>query len=83
MKKAINDYFYELRDNWDDANSYGEYALTVYRSRISAAVLAIQGVANVSDLKLNNADVDIALEQTGQVQQVPKLGDIVVNGVVI
>lgn len=83
IKKAVDDYFYALRDEWDDANSYGEYALSVYRARISAAVLDIPGVANVSNLTLNDKSEDIVLTQTGQTQQIPKSGNIIVNGVVI
>lgn len=83
IKKSINDYFYALREEWDDANGYGEYALSVYMSRISASILSIPGVANVSTLTLDGKNADIVLTQTGQVQQVPKLGDVVVNGVVI
>lgn len=83
IKKAINDYFYTLREEWDDANDYGEYSLIVYRSRVSADVLDIMGVANVSNLSLNSTNADIVLTQTGQTQQIPKLGEIKVNGVVI
>lgn len=83
IKNAINKYFYELRNEWDSANSFGDYSLSVYRARVSSAVLSVVGVANVSDLVLNNLDEDIILSQTGQVQQVPKLGDVVVNEVVI
>ena len=83
IRTVINDYFYTLRDEWDVANNYGEYSLMVYRARISSAVLSIAGVANVSDLTLNGVDDDISLTQTGAVQQIPKLGSIVVSGVVV
>lgn len=83
IKKAINDYFYTLRDEWDTANGYGEYSLTVYKSRVSADIIGITGIANVSSVSLNDKSADIALTQSGETQQVPKLGDVVVNGVVI
>lgn len=83
IRKAINDYFYELRDDWDNANSYGNYSISVYRSRISAAIIAIPGVDNVTPPLLNGSDADIVLTQTGETQQIPKLGSITASGVVI
>lgn len=83
LKAAVNNYLYELREEWDDADSYGQYSLSVYRARVTSALITVEGVDNVSNLILNDADSDIVLSQTGEVQQIPKLGDIVVNGVVI
>ena len=83
IKKAIADYFYRLRTEWDEENNYGQYFLTVYRAQILAAVMAIPGIANVYNLTLNGTDADISLEQTGDTQQIPEVGTIVVNGGVI
>ena len=83
IKKSVDEYFYELRTKWDEPNSYGEYSLSIYRSRISANILAVAGVANVADLTLNGQDADIVLTQTGLEQQIPKLGDIIIDGVII
>lgn len=83
IKSAIDHYFSKLREEWDEANKYGQYFLTVYKSQISAAVLTIQGIANVSELKLNGGEQDIVLTQTSAVQQLPSVNSITVNGGVI
>lgn len=83
IKKAIDNYIDELRKDWEVADEYGQYSLTAYHSRFVADILTVKGVANVTHLTLNGSDGDIPLTQSGQVQQVPKVGTITVNGEVI
>ena len=83
IKDAVNNYIKELREEWDNEDKYGEYHLTFYQSRMSASILSVIGIANVANLTLNGQAADIELIQTGQLQQVPKVGTITVNGEVI
>lgn len=83
IKQAIAKYINQLRDEWEEADDYGEYSLTAYHSRFVADTLLVTGVANVTNLTLNGSSGDIELIQSGAVQQVPKAGTITVNGEVI
>ena len=56
------------------------YAVTVYSSRIIYAILTIQDVVNVSNVKINGASGDLKLTETAALQQVPVLGTVVING---
>lgn len=83
IKDAIDNYCKELRESWDKADEYGEYSLSMYQSRLTAVILTVGGVANVTELTLNGGASDISFTQTGALQQVPKIGKITANGVVI
>ena len=83
IKQAINDYRDELKKAWDEPDEYGRYFLTMYQSRVAAAILTVGGIANATNVTLNNSSADIVFTQTGELQQVPKIGTITANGVVI
>ena len=83
IKDAISSYIYSLRDAWDEPDSFGNYYLAAYRSRISANVLTIPGVVNVASLTLNGQDEDVVLVQNGTTQELPRVGAVTVNGEVI
>lgn len=83
IKDAVANYINQLRDEWEVADDYGEYSLTAYHSRFVADTLLVTGIANVTNLTLNGSSGDIKLIQSGEVQQVPKVGTITVNGEVI
>lgn len=73
---AIENYFLELRRVWGNANALNEYSQTVYRSQVIAAVMQVEGVANVADLKLNGSENDIDLVINGTTQQVVFMGNV-------
>lgn len=81
IKQSIDNYIYKLKEEWDKPDAFGQYSLAVYVSQISAAILSVKGVANVSPLLLNGSTADIILEQSGQLQQLPLLSKLTVNGV--
>ena len=81
IKQAVDNYIYRLKEDWDNSDDFGQYSLAVYASQISAAMLGVRGVANVSLLLLNDAPEDIILTQSGQLQQLPQLSKLEVNGV--
>lgn len=77
--EAVNAYFLSLRKRWDDSDDLHRYGQTVYRSQIIAAILQIEGLANVSNVKLNGQEVDITLIMSGNKQEVAFLGEVVLT----
>ena len=56
-----------------------EYAADVYLSRVLAAIVGVEGVVNVTDVKLNGSAEDLMLTEAGQTQQVPILGTVTLS----
>lgn len=81
IEKKLEEYFASLRKDWGvlDGTSH-DYNLTVHTSRIIAAVLGITGVANVSNIKINGIEGDYSLTETGELQVLPILGTVTING---
>ena len=74
-QRAIDAYLLEIRQAWAErADSW------VYAARVTAALLAVPGVVNVTSLTLNGSGADLRLEESGQRQQVPVLGEVRVGG---
>lgn len=53
-----------------------QYAVILYRARVTAAMLSATGVINVTGLTLNGKDEDLNFTETGALQQVPVLGAV-------
>lgn len=81
IEEAINDYLKSAASTWGAAlvSNKVEYNVIVYVSRIIAAVLAVEGIANVTDLTVNSGTSDLVLTETSSTQQVPILGTVTVN----
>ena len=79
INEALTAYIQELRRSWADARDLNEYSCDVFVSRVSAAIVNVSGVANVTDVKLNGSTSDIFLTENSEVQQLPKLGQVVLN----
>lgn len=79
VEQAIEAYMVELRHDWAAPNEFNEYALSVYTSRITAAIVGVPGISNVTNVRLNGAAADITLQQTGQKQQIPVKGTVTLN----
>jgi len=79
---AINAYLLSVRKGWgipaDPATN--TYIFYIFRAQISTAALAVQGVINITDVLLNGAAADITINQTGQVQSLPVIGAVSLNG---
>ncbi len=84
IKQAIIDniesYFYGLRKDWSVSTDLNEYSVTIIRQRIISAILNTPGVENVTRCLLNGEEKDIVLTENELVQQLPKTGDIKLNG---
>lgn len=79
VEQAIEAYMVELRHDWATPNEFNEYALSVYTSRITAAIVGVPGISNVTNVQLNGTAADITLQQTGQKQQIPVKGTVTLN----
>lgn len=79
IEEAIQQYFLELRKQWGVEDDLNNYSLAVYISRISASILGVGGVANVTNVKLKGQSQDIVLTQNALTQEIPILGEVVIN----
>lgn len=81
VNAAIESYFADTRRLFGQANNafYVDYEKIIHQSRISAAVLSVEGVLNVISVQLNNAQADIELVATSVEQQLPILGEVTLN----
>ena len=57
-----------------------EYPVAVYIARIIAAILTIPEAVNVSNVMINGSGKDLILTETAELQQIPKLGKVEING---
>ena len=78
VREAVEGYLLSVRQDWDkpDASGLTHYSAWVYAARVTAAMLSVRGVINVTDLTLNRKAEDLALSETGELQQVPVLGEV-------
>lgn len=76
IEDAVRAYFLSLRKAWDDSDDLHNYGQTVYRSQIIAAILKVEGLANVANVLLNGSEADIPLIMTGEVQEAAFMGTV-------
>jgi len=78
VEKAVGDYLLSVRQAWaaPDAGRLTHYSCWVYLARVTAALLLIPGVVNATGVTLNGGTKDFQLVETGQLQQVPVLGEV-------
>lgn len=79
VKLALSEYIQSLRQSWAEADNSNNYSCNIFLSRVSAAIINVAGISNVTDVTLNGDTSDISLTQTGETQQLPKLGEVVLN----
>jgi len=79
VETALEAYFVDLRESWGVKNDFNQYILGVYISGVNAAMLTVQGVANVTGTTLNGVASDLALVETSATQEVPTLGEVTLN----
>ena len=78
----IGEYLREIRKEWDierEPNT-ASYTLKLYLSQIFVRLMNIVGVRDITNLKINGSPDDIVFRQDHEVQQVPVLGGITLNG---
>lgn len=78
---AINDYLLEVRRNWGHrtVTNTVEYNVMIYVSQIIVRLLGLDIITNVTDVTINGGTTDLALTETGALQQIPVLGTVTIN----
>lgn len=76
---ALTSYIQSLKQEWADASDLNEYICDIFLARVTATIIAVAGIANVHNVTLNGSTDDIFLIQTGDIQQIPKLGEVTLN----
>lgn len=81
IRDAIAAYIADVAKAWGNAlrSRAIAYNVTVYAARIIAAILSVPEVINVSDLTINGASGDLQLTETSALQEIPVLGEVVIN----
>ena len=81
VERAAADYLLSIRRDWDkpDASGLTHYSCWVYTARLTAAILQVPGVVNVTALRINGAAADLELAENGLLQQIPVLGEVEVR----
>mgnify|MGYP002801064572 CR=1 FL=1 len=82
IEEKIQEYLQEVKESWGAPlkTHVVQYALTVYVSRIIYSILQIPDIVNVSNVLINGSGEDIDLVETAELQQIPVLGTVVING---
>lgn len=81
IEDAIADYLHEAAASWGEAiiSDTVDYSVLVYVAKIIAAILAVEGVANVTNLTVNGGTLDLNLTETSALQQIPALGTVIIH----
>ncbi|NLJ18481.1 baseplate J/gp47 family protein [Globicatella sulfidifaciens] len=79
IEQVLYNYLLSLRKVWGIGNELNQYSLTVYLARITATILTVTGVANVTSTEINGMAEDLILEQTALIQELPQLGTVILN----
>lgn len=82
VEEKIQEYIQSVCEEWGAPlkTRKVEYPVAIYIARIIAAILAIPEAVNVSNVMLNGSRKDLILTETAELQQIPKLGEVVING---
>ena len=78
IEAALEEHFETLRRGWDEADALGGYAMRVYLAQISARMMQVPGVLNVTHVALDGAEEDMNLAEDSQTQQVPVVGSVTI-----
>lgn len=82
IEEKISEYLHEVCGTWGEPlKTYTvSYPVMVYVARIIYAVLQISSVVNMTNVLINGSPNDLELTETAELQQIPVLGTVVING---
>ena len=75
----LNDYLLSIRKDWDKANDFNVHTLNIFRANIIAAVIVLPQILNITNVTLNGKSQDLSLIENAQLQELPVLGEVVIN----
>lgn len=70
IESAIRDYFFEVKENWENTTS-----LTIRIAYVESRILDVEGVADISNLKLNNYASNVTIPN----EKIPYLSGVTLN----
>ena len=76
IKDALSEYLLQLRKEWGIADELNNYNIAVYIARINMVILSVPGIANVTNITVNNKNTDLILTENSTTQQLPILGNV-------
>lgn len=83
VKEILNKYFDEIKEYWGKSNDLNEYSLAIYRAKIIVYLIdrqsGIENILNITEVKINGVDEDLTLQEDSLKQEIPKLGDVIIN----
>ena len=82
IEEKIRDYIKSVCEKWGAPlkSRKVEYPVVVYIARIIAAILTLPEVVNVTNVTVNDGTEDLILTETSELQQIPELGTVTING---
>ncbi|OQB15705.1 MAG: Baseplate J-like protein [Firmicutes bacterium ADurb.Bin193] len=79
IEAEIERYFEQTRQAWGTASTDNTYSLYVFIAQVTACILRVNGVLNVSNLTLNNQNEDIVLTENSALSELPVLGVVTLD----
>lgn len=79
IETAIDEYLLEIRQQWGLSDEMNNYSSAVYLARVTAAMLLVPGVLNVTNTQLNGSAADIILTENAATQELPLLGTVILS----
>lgn len=82
IRQKIREYLDSVCQSWGNPlrTFRVEYPVSIYVARITAAILSVRDIVNVTDITVNGSTEDLELVETAQLQQIPVLGEVTVHG---
>ena len=74
IEESIENYIHEVQQDWSENDT-----LLIYVSRLIAAILEVDYVINVADLKINNSATDLVIELSGTNVKFPELNEVILS----
>ena len=81
VEDAIDAYIKTAAQTWGQelVGYVVQYDVIVYHARVLAAILAVDGVVNVTGLTLNGSASDITCTETDALQEIPQMGTVTIS----
>ena len=76
IQAKLTEHFLNIRKTWNQHDEFYHYGQVVYRSQLTASLLGLEDVANVSNVRLNGADGDVSLVLSNALQECAFLGTV-------
>lgn len=79
IQRRLSDYLLERRKLFGAASNGNFYTVNIYQAKVSAAMMEVDGVENVTHVTLCGKEEDLILPQTPQQQELPIDGAVILH----